>query len=180
MVIQAGGAQRMLRSDPERARESILTVERTGREALGDLRRLLGMLRKDDDPRALAPQPGLGQLATLLRATREAGVACQLRTDGEPIELTPGVDLVAYRILEAVLGCAVRHRAGRAVVAVRYQLARLELEVHGDRSIPNLAEELAGMSERVRLYDGTLEARPAEGDGFGVRARFPLGVAAPA
>ena len=60
MVIQAGGARRLLRSDPERARDSILTVEQTGREALADLRRLLGMLRKDDDPRALAPQPGLG------------------------------------------------------------------------------------------------------------------------
>ena len=76
MVIQAGGARRLLRSDPERARDSILTVEQTGREALADMRRLLGMLRKDDDPRALAPQPGLDQLpdAARLGPRRRPGV----------------------------------------------------------------------------------------------------------
>ena len=73
MVIQAGGARRLLFSDPARARDSILTVERTGREALADMRRLLGMLRKDDDQRALAPQPGLDQLAHLLDSIRQAG-----------------------------------------------------------------------------------------------------------
>ncbi len=76
MVVQAGSARLLLRSDPERARASILTVEHTGREALADLRRLLGMLRKDDDPRALSPQPGLKQLPALIESIRESGFAC--------------------------------------------------------------------------------------------------------
>jgi signal transduction histidine kinase len=180
MVVQAGGARRLLRSDPERARDSILTVEQTGREALADLRRLLGMLRKDEDPRALAPQPGLDQLATLLDTMRDAGLSCELRSEGEPIDLTPGIDLVGYRVIEAALGCAARHRCRAAVVTVRYRPDGLELEVCGERSIPDLERELLGMSERVALYDGSLEARPAEGEGFALRTRLPLEAAIPA
>jgi signal transduction histidine kinase len=89
MIIQAGGARLLVRSDPERARDSILNVEQTGRETLADLHRLLGMLRKDDDPRALAPQPGLNQLAALIDSIRDTGVECELRAEGEPIDLTP-------------------------------------------------------------------------------------------
>jgi signal transduction histidine kinase len=177
MVIQAGGARRLLRSDPERARDSILTVEQTGREALADMRRLLGMLRKDDDPRALAPQPGLDQLTTLLDSARDGGLDCELRTEGEPTDLTPGVDLVGYRVIERVLACAVHHRCGGAVVIVRYQPDWLELEIRGDGSIPDLDADLPGMSERVALYDGKLERLPARGDGFALRARLPLGAA---
>jgi signal transduction histidine kinase len=121
MVIQAGGARQLLDIDPGRARDSILNVEHTGREALADLRRLLGMLRKDDDPRALAPQPGLGQLAALMDSTRATGLACELRILGERIDLTPGVDLVAYRLIEAAVLSAAHHRCSSAVVTVRYQ-----------------------------------------------------------
>ena len=139
MVIQAGGARRLLRSDPERARDSILNVEQTGREALADLRRLLGMLRKDDDPRALAPQPGLDQLTTLLDSVRDGGLECELRSAGEPIDLTPGVDLVGYRVIERVLACAVDHCCGRAVVSVRYTPDWLEKpRSAADSSIPDL------------------------------------------
>jgi signal transduction histidine kinase len=166
MVIQAGGARRLLRSDPERARASILTVEQTGREALADMRLLLGMLRKDDDPRALAPQPGLDQLATLLDAVRDGGLECELREEGESIDLTPGIDLVGYRVIEEVLACAVRHRCGRAVVSVRYRPGWLELEVSGGRPIPDLEVKMRGMSERVSLYDGSLETLSAGGTGF--------------
>ena len=177
MVIQAGGARRMLSSDPERARDSILTVERTGREALADMRRLLGMLRKDDDPRALAPQPGLDQLTTLLDSLRDGGLACELRSEGDPIDLTPGIDLVGYRVTERVLASAVRHRCGAVVVSVSYRPDRLELEIRGDGSIPDLETDLRGMSERVALYDGSLETLPAGGDGFALQARLPLGAA---
>jgi len=103
MVIQAGGARRALRSDPDRARDSMRNVEQTGREALADLRRLLGMLRKDEDPRALAPQPGLKQLRELIGSMRDIDVQCELRIEGMPIDLTPGVDLVGYRVIEAAL-----------------------------------------------------------------------------
>ncbi|HEV2975774.1 MAG TPA: histidine kinase [Solirubrobacteraceae bacterium] len=177
MVIQAGGARRLLRSDPERARDSILTVEQTGREALADMRRLLGMLRKDDDPRALAPQPGLDQLATLLDSVREAGLACELRSEGEPIDLTPGIDLVGYRVIEEVLTRAARHRCRGAVVNVRYRPDRLELDIRGEGSIPDLDEDLRGMSERVALYDGSLGTVAVGGDAFALQAQLPLGAA---
>ena len=179
MMIQAGAAGRLLCSEPDRARDSILNVEQTGREALADLRRLLGMLRDDDDPRALAPQPGLGQLASLVRSLREVGVECELRTLGERIDLTPGVDLVGYRVIEAALLTAADHHASRAVVTVRYQEYELELEIRGDSTIPDLDELLRGMSERVALYDGSLRALRA-GNGFAVLARLPLGAAVPA
>jgi len=89
MVIQAGSARLLLRTDPERARDSILTVEETGRQALSDLRRLLGMLRKQDDARALSPQPGLGQVAALIESLRGTGMACARRRNGAPVDLTP-------------------------------------------------------------------------------------------
>jgi signal transduction histidine kinase len=174
MVIQAGGARRLLRSDPERARDSILTVEQTGREALADMRRLLGMLRKDGDPRALAPQPGLDQLTTLVDSIREGGLACELRSEGGPIDLSPGIDLVGYRVIEEALACATRHRCRGAVVSVRYRPDRLEFEIRGEGSIPDLAEDLRGMSERVLLYDGSLETVAAGGDAFALQARLPL------
>jgi signal transduction histidine kinase len=175
MVIQAGGARQLLRSDPERARDSILAVEQTGREALGDLRRLLGMLRKDDDPRALAPQPGLDQLATLLHSIREAGLECELREEGEPIDLTPGIDLVGYRVVEATLRSAASQRCPRAVVTISYAADWLALEIRGEGALPDLERELRGMSERVALYNGSLRTLPA--DGFALQARLPLGAA---
>jgi signal transduction histidine kinase len=89
MVIQAGSARLLLRSDPGRARDSIMSVEETGRQALSDLRRLLGILRNDDDPRALSPQPGLGQVTGCRVATRRPALACERQTIGDPIDLTP-------------------------------------------------------------------------------------------
>ena len=110
MVMQAGGARRLLRTEPERARDSILSVEQTGREALADLRRLLGMLRRDDDPRALAPQPGLDQLPALVESHPRTPVSpASCVTEGEPVALTPGIDLVGYRVIEAALAEAPRH-----------------------------------------------------------------------
>jgi signal transduction histidine kinase len=175
MVIQAGGARRLLRTNPELARDSILAVERTGREALADLRRLLGMLRKDDDPRALAPQPGLNQLAALVESMHEQSVACELRTEGSPIDLTPGIDLVGYRVVEAALHSVARRHGRRATVTVRYRPERLQLEIRGDGAALDLGRELRAMSERVALYDGRLEVLPADGDGWALDARLPLG-----
>ena len=177
-VIQAGGARQLLRDDPDRARDSILAVERTGREALADLRGLLGMLRKDDDARALAPQPGLDQLPALLEAAREAGLDCILETEGTPIDLTPGVDLVGYRVVEAALQIAAVHRCHSATVTARYDPNRLELEIRGDTPILDLGRELRGMAERVALYDGSLRVLTA--DGLALRARLPLWTAVPA
>lgn len=180
MMIQAGAAGRLLRSDPDRVRDSILNVEQTGREALADLRRLLGVLRNDDDPRELAPQPGLDQIASLARTMREVGVECELRTLGERIDLAPGVDLVGYRVIEAALLTAADHHTSRATATVRYHEHELELEIRGDTPIPDLDELLRGVSQRLALYDGSLQALPAGKDGFALQARLPLVAAVPA
>ncbi|HWF71942.1 MAG TPA: histidine kinase [Solirubrobacteraceae bacterium] len=137
MVVQAGGARRLLYHEPERARDSLLNVEQTGREALAEMRRLLGLLRKDDDPRALTRQPGLDQLPELIAAMQIGGLVCDIRTDGQPIELTPGIDLVSYRVIETALERATASRCRHARATVRYQLKRLELEARGDRELPH-------------------------------------------
>jgi signal transduction histidine kinase len=173
MVIQAGSARLLLRADPEQARESILTVEATGRQTLSDLRRLLGMLRKDDDPRALSPQPGLGQIAALIEALRATGLACDRCTVGDPVDLTPGIDLVAYRVIEAALQAAAAEHARHSSVTVNYGLHELELEVRGDRAIDDLDGTFAPLADRVDLYRGQLRAE-ATPDGFALRARLPL------
>ncbi len=180
MVIQAGGARALLGSDPGRARDSILNVEQTGRDALADLRRLLGMLRKDDDPRALAPQPGLDQLRALVESVREAGSVCELRTEGEPVDLTPGVDLVAYRVIEEALRCVTRNAASRAVVCVGYEPSGLQVEVRGRGSIPDLEQDLGQVARRVALYDGSLTIVPVGVGEYAVRVKLPLEVAVPA
>jgi signal transduction histidine kinase len=172
MVVHAGGARRLVRSDPERARDSILTVEHTGRQTLAEMRRLLGLLRRDDDPRALSPQPGLEQLPELAEALLARGLECSLRTAGEPIELTPGIDLVGYRTIEAALDSAFVCGCRRAEATVRYEGRWLELEVHGDAELS--AGSLLAVSERVELYGGRVELVD-DGDGeFAVRCRLPL------
>ena len=176
MVIQAGSARLLLRTDPEQARDSILTVEETGRQALSDLRRLLGMLRKDDDPRALSPQPGLGQIAALIDSLRGTGMACERRTIGDPVDLTPGIDLVAYRVIETALQAAAAEQADHSSVTITYDPRELGLEVRGDRTIGNLDDTFAPLSHRVDLYRGELRARATTG-GFALRARLPLDLA---
>lgn len=173
MVIQAGSARLLLRKDPERARDSILAVEETGRQALSDLRRLLGMLRKDDDPRALSPQPGLGQVTTLIDSLRGTGLTCERRTVGDPVDLTPGVDLVAYRVIEAALQAAAARHVRRSSVTVRYRPRDLELEVRGDVAIPDIDGAFATLVDRVDLYRGELRTEP-QPTGFALRARLPL------
>jgi signal transduction histidine kinase len=173
MVIQAGSARLLLRADPDRARDSILTVEETGRQALSDLRRLLGMLRKQDDARALSPQPGLGQVAALIESLSGTGMACERRTNGAPVNLTPGVDLVAYRVIEAALRAAAERHVRNSSVTVSYGSRDLELEVCGDVTIPGLDGTVAPLVARVGLYRGELrtELQPV---GFALRARLPL------
>ncbi len=173
MVIQAAGARRLLRSEPRRARDSILSIEESGRETLGDLRRLLGVLRSDADARTLAPQPGLGQLGALADRLHETGLACKLHTEGTPVDLTPGINLVGYRVAEAALTGAADNGSVRASVTLRYRPSWLVIEVSGDGSAPALADELGGIAERVALYDGTLEAVEGPGE-FEVRAHLPL------
>jgi signal transduction histidine kinase len=174
MIIQAGGARRLMPSEPDRARDSILAVERTGREALADLRRLLGMLRKDDDPSALAPQPGLDQVSALVESLRREGLACDLKREGAPIDLTPGIDLVAYRVIEAALLAAARHHSPSATVMVRSCPEQLEIEIHGGCAASALDRDLGGIAHRVGLYDGSMQIVPTGGRGFAMLVNLPL------
>jgi signal transduction histidine kinase len=174
MVVQAGGARRLLRTEPDRARESILNVEQIGRDALAEMRRLLGLLRKDDDPRALAPQPGLDQLPELARTIGDAGLACKLHIEGEPTPLTPGIDLVSYRVIETALETAAASRRRLATATVRYDPRRLELEIRCEGQPTGVRDSMRSVVERVELYGGELDVLPAERDEFTVRCRLPL------
>jgi signal transduction histidine kinase len=180
MVIQAGGARLLMDGDPNRAREAVLNVERTGREALADLRRLLGMLRKDDDPQALSPQPGLAQVQALIASVSHGDVVCDLKVVGVPIDMTPGVDLVAYRVVESALLAASARPSHRDTVTIRYAANQLEIEIVGDIAIPDLAKRMQSVTQRVALYRGSLHMMPISADGFLVQARLPLTVGIPA
>ena len=162
MVVQAGGARTLLREDPDRARESILNVEQTGRDTLAEMRRLLGLLHKDEDPRALTPQPGLDQLPDLAAALADSGLGCELRTEGDPIELTPGINLVGYRVIETALERAAALGCRHTSATIRYELRALELEIRGDRQLPDLGAALRSVAERVELYRGSLDVLDAD------------------
>jgi signal transduction histidine kinase len=183
MVVQAGGARLLLRREPERARASIVDIERTGREALADLRRLLGMLRKDDDPTSLCPQPGLALAGGLVDRLAADGLPCTLCMECDPTELTPGIDLVAYRAIEAVLTAALQHAAREGQVAVRRSGLTLELLVTvtpGASEIDpdDFAQGLHAIIDRIGLYDGRLRLAEAGGGDVAAHITLPLGVAA--
>ena len=179
IVLQARGGRRSLATDPEETREALDTIEATGSQALAEMRRLLGMLRRDDEEIALAPQPSLRYLDALAAQVREAGLPVDLSVEGEPTELPPGVDLSAYRIVQEALTNALKH-AGPATarVVVRYRENDLELEIAdtgaGASASDGEGHGLAGMRERVSLYGGKIGTGPRDGGGFAVRARLPL------
>ena len=179
MVVQAQAGPRLL-ADPQGARGAFRSIETTGREALVELRRLLGVLRGGDGHATTAPQPGLGSLDKLLEQVREAGLRVDLRIEGEPAPLPAGVDLSAYRIVQEALTNTVRHAGhAEAEVIVRYDAAAVELEILDNGVGPHtrvngLGHGLVGMRERAALYGGVLEAGSRNGHGFAVRVRLPL------
>jgi signal transduction histidine kinase len=184
MVVQAGGARRILRQDPARADAAGEQIERTGREALAEMRRMLGFLRAGEDDDPTEPQPGLDRLDALVARTRDAGLPVTVRVVGEPRRLSSGLDLTAYRIVQEGLTNALKHAGGApTAVDVRWGAQRLELEIRdGGRGrrptrSPNGdggGHGLVGMQERVRLYGGELRAGRSENGGFAVLARLPL------
>ena len=181
MVVQASGVRRLLRPDQEREREALLSVEQVGRDALAEMRRMLGVMRSaQEPPPSLTPQPGLHRLDRLVAQIEEAGLPVTLRVEGERPELSPGIDLSAYRIVQEGLTNALKHANGaRAEVTVRYGAERVELEIADDgaggaNGDAAQGHGLAGMRERVALYGGTLEAGPRPGGGFVLRARLPV------
>jgi signal transduction histidine kinase len=159
--------------DTARASESLAVIEETGRDALMEMRRLLGVLRREGEQAALAPQPGLGRLEALVERRRERGLAIDLRVEGEARELPPGVDLTAYRVVEDALDAALEQGADEVRVLVRYRDVDVQLEVCDDR-IGGPSNRLPGLRDRVGLYGGHLTAgRDGEVD-FRLRARLPV------
>jgi signal transduction histidine kinase len=174
MVVQAGAARRRT---GEPARAALEAVEGAGREALTELRRLAGVLRRDEDEPPLAPQPSLASVSGLVRCARLGGLEVHLRIEGEVRPLPAGVDLTAYRVAELALHSALDEAgARRADVRVRYGADEVVVEVRDDGR--HLVRPLASVRERVSLYGGELHAGLRAGGGHGVRARLPLGGAA--
>jgi signal transduction histidine kinase len=179
MVMQAQGARRILDQDPERAREALEAIEKTGQTALADIRRSLGILREDGEPAERAPQPTLADLDELVAEMRQAGLQVELEVRGDARAVADGIDRSAYRIVQEALTNTIKH-AGLVPtrVTVSYGADDLTLEVADDgagRASANPGGHgLAGMRERVRLYGGELDVHSRNGHGFVVRARFPL------
>jgi signal transduction histidine kinase len=180
MTVQASAVRRLLRPDQERERDALLIVEKTGREALAEMRRMVGVLRRPEEAPALAPQPSIEHLDKLVEQVREAGLPVQLRVEGDPLPLPAGLDLTAYRLVQEGLTNALKHaRAQHAEVLVHYSDGHVELTVSddgrgaGDRD--GGGHGLVGMRERITVYGGELEAGPRPEGGYRLRARLPVG-----
>ena len=189
MTVQAGAARRILEKDPERTLEALATIEEVGRTALSEMRRIVGVLRTERDPestgRELAPQPGVHDIGNLVDQVRETGLSVQLWIEGELRQLSPGVDLAAFRLVQEALTNTLKHAGpqARAWVRLHYGERQLTVEVedNGRGVAAALSDDgdkpghgLVGMYERVALYGGELRIGPRNGGGFEVRARFPL------
>jgi signal transduction histidine kinase len=179
MTVQASAVRRLLEPDQERERAALLVVEQTGREALAEMRRMVGVLRRPEEAPALAPQPSLEQLERLIEQAREAGLPVELRIEGDPKQLPTGVDLTAYRLVQEGLTNALKHaQAQRAEVVVRYSDGHVELTVSDDGPGGGDGDKgghgLVGMRERVSVYGGEFEAGPRVGGGYRLRARLPV------
>ena len=179
MVVQAGGVRRLLDPDQDRQREALLAIEHTGRGALTEMRRMLGVLRTGEPQEGpLAPQPSLEHLDRLVEQVRQAGLAVELEVEGSPVPLAAGVDLSAYRIVQEGLTNTLKHAGpgASAHVLVRYLPERIELEVSNSgegTGNGDAGHGLVGMRERVALYGGTLAAGPGDNGGYVVRACLP-------
>src|SRR5215216_5109488 len=182
MVVQAEAGPVAVEHDPARAAGAFEAIAATGRQALAEMRRLLGMLRgEEEDAPSLAPQPGLAEVPSLVEQVGRAGLQVELVVEGAEAPLPAGVDLSAYRIVQEALTNAVKHGgAGRARVLVRYGPDDLRLRVvdegrAGRAAAPGgrVGQGLVGMRERVNLFGGELQAGPGPDGGFTVDARIP-------
>lgn len=196
MTVQAAGAQRTLDRSPELTREALVAIETTGRAALREMRRVVGVLRTDDTlvGSELAPLPGLEELDALVSQVREAGLEVEVVVDGTVRDLPQGVDLTAFRLVQEALTNSLKHGGRtRACVRIHHGPRELRVQVVDDGSgcapellAPAAAEEgaladhaaaghgLIGMRERVALYGGDLYTGQRLGGGFEVLARLPL------
>ena len=183
MVVQAAAARRMIDHDPAKAHEALGSVEKTGRDALKELRRMVGMLGKEDEELALAPQPSVDELEWLVERAREAGLEVDLTIEGEKRKLESSVDLSAFRIVQEALTNTLKHAGpARARVTLRYGKHDVEVDVSDDgRGVAGridngtgIGQGLVGMRERVAMLGGEIEAGYRKSGGFGVHAKLPL------
>jgi len=189
MTVQAGAAKAVAAQDPEGALRAMGAVEEAGRQALEELRHLLGVLRPETDPDGLGPQPGLADLPRLVEQIRRAGLDVSLATDRVAAELPARVDLFAYRIVQEALTNVLKHAGPGTHSKVRLgsDSSGIVIEVlddgRGATVLPGLDPDdagarghgIVGMRERARLLGGTLDARPRPGGGFSVVAHLPTG-----
>jgi signal transduction histidine kinase len=179
MVVQADGASYALRTDPERARQALDAISATGRQALTEMRRLLGLLRSGDARAELAPQPGLGELRELVEQARAAGMSVTLTLEGAPRPLPGGAELAAYRVVQESLTNTRKHAglAASAAVTLRFLDDGLLVQVtddgRGAAAGDGAGHGLVGMRERVEMYGGTVTAGPLPQGGYRVTARIP-------
>ena len=180
MVVQAGAAERVLVRDPTAAADALHAVQSTGRQAIAEMARLVGILREGGEEVGLAPQPGLADLTTLVEDTSRAGLRVDLEISGLPRPVAPALGLTIYRIVQEAL-TNIRKHAGeaRATVRLSYGAAALTTEISdtGGGYSPDgtsTGHGLIGMRERVAMYGGTLQLDRTPQGGFLVRACLPL------
>jgi len=183
MGVQAGAARRVMARQPEKASAALGSIEASSREAVVELHRLLGFLRRSDEPDQLAPQPTLAELPDLVAQAAQGELAVHLSVEGDPVPMSPTLEVSAYRIIQEALTNVRKHSgAQRATVRVRYTPSTLEVEVVDD-GLPALSREqvsespghgLIGMRERASLHHGHLRVGPLPEGGFIVHASFPL------
>ncbi len=179
MVLQVGAVRLRMPDEDAEDRAALQNVEKAGRTALAEMRRLLDALRREEDQLDLAPQPGLDELSGLLTDVRAAGLDVRLEVLGEPVTLSPGLDLSAYRIVQEGLTNALKHAcAEHALVRIRYGATDLELEVHDDgrgaTTSEGIGHGLVGIGERVKIFGGQMNAGTPPQGGFALRARLPM------
>jgi signal transduction histidine kinase len=178
MTVQVGAVRRRLTADQTREHESLIAVERTGREALAEMRRLVGLLHEEEANPRYAPQPGLQSLDALISGVRAAGLPVDLHVEGTGHELPPGVDLAAYRVVQEALTNTLKYAGpAQAWVQICWTPDELRIEVanNGRSTESGTGYGQAGMRERVRLYGGRVESGPRPDGGYVVRAFVPIG-----
>jgi signal transduction histidine kinase len=178
MIVQAGMGEAFVDDDPDRARRALGTIGCTGREALAEMRRLLGLLRSDVAAATLSPQPGLSCLGELVKTFGDSGLSVTVEMTGDPTSLGDGLDLAAFRIIQEALTNTLKH-AESTRADVRVVLADdIDIEVTDDGTADatprQLGHGLVGMAERVALYRGEMETGPMRRGGFRVHARMPV------
>ncbi len=179
MVLQARGGRRSLTAAPDEAAEAFDAIETTGRQALTEMRRMLGLLQRDAEAPNLAPHPSLRRLPELVRQVDEAGLPVELTLEGDPVPLPPGIELTAYRIVQEALTNSLKHAGDTtARVVVRYGANAIDLEIADRGSGPNGqpvgGRGLIGMRERVAMYGGDIYTGPGEDGGFTVKVLLPF------